>query len=36
MKCPDCGVKLNNYETFWDCPEGFIVKAKYIKLEKQN
>jgi rubredoxin len=38
MKCPDCRAKLNDFETFWDCPECgyFKVKAKYIKLEEQN
>lgn len=38
MKCPDCGAKLNNYDTFWDCPECgyFKMKAKYEKLEAQN
>lgn len=38
MKCPDCGAKLTNYDTFWDCPECgyFKVKVKYEKLEAQN
>jgi len=38
MKCPECSAKLNNNETFWDCPECgyFKVKEKYAKLEEQN
>jgi len=38
MKCPECSAELNNYETFWDCPECgyFKKKAKYAKLEEQN
>lgn len=36
MKCPDCGATLNNYETFFDCPECgyFKMKTKYAKLEE--
>jgi len=32
MKCPECGAKLNNYETFWDCPEcGFFKKKQNMQ-----
>lgn len=38
MKCSECGAKLNDYETFWDCPECgyFKMIVKYAKLEEQN
>jgi rubredoxin len=38
MKCPDCRAKLNDFETFWDCPECgyFKVKAKYKNLRSRT
>ena len=37
-KCPQCGAKMDKYDTFWDCPEcgEMVMNPYYERLERQN
>lgn len=36
-KCPQCGAKMDKYDTFWDCPEcGEMVMNPYCNQRAQT